>query len=439
VSVDELAEQALELVSRKLPGAQIEVRADRRESALTRFANSFIHQNVADDTTTTGVRVHLDGRTVAASTTLPDISSLVRQVAAAIAVAPRDPGWPGLTPAAPLAGQSTVDQATVDASPDDRAGLVLDFVRAAGGLETAGYSRTSWWTGAYRNSAGQSLSASATDAVLDGIARLDGADSVARKASAAIGDLDGTALGERAGAAVRSQADPVELEPGRYEVVLMPEATSDVITNLAFYGFNGRFFADGRSFAELGQQQFDESITYLDDPFTGGRPYDFEGTPRTRMMMVNKGVTCGIAHDRRTAAQAGVAPTGHGAGEESPFGPIALNPGLLPGAATVEEMIAGVGRGLLITDFWYTRVLDPKTLVITGLTRNGVWLIEDGKVVRPVRNMRFTQAYPQALAPGQVLAIGAEAVLQPNRRDLVNTASPALRLASWNFTGGASG
>ena len=102
-------------------------------------------------------------------------------------------------------------------------------------------------------------------------------------------------------------------------------------------------------------------------------------------------------------------------------------------------MISRIERGLLITDLWYTRVLDPRTLALTGLTRNGVWLIEGGEVTRPVRNMRFTQLYPQALGPGAVLGVGAEAVPQPSRVFLGAWTAPALHLASWNITGNASG
>jgi predicted Zn-dependent protease len=105
----------------------------------------------------------------------------------------------------------------------------------------------------------------------------------------------------------------------------------------------------------------------------------------------------------------------------------------------VAALVSHVERGLLVTDLWYTRVLDPRALAVTGLTRNGVWLIEDGKVSTPVQNMRFTQSYPEALAPGAVLGVGAHAISLPTEFGLVSYQVPALRLASWNLTGGASG
>jgi predicted Zn-dependent protease len=115
------------------------------------------------------------------------------------------------------------------------------------------------------------------------------------------------------------------------------------------------------------------------------------------------------------------------------------NPVLAAGDTTFDEMVSRVQRGILVADFWYTRVLDPRTMALTGLTRNGAWLIESGEIVRPVRNFRFTQSYVQALEPGNVLGIGSTVIAQPNRYEFVNTSTPALHLASWNFTGGASG
>ena len=123
------------------------------------------------------------------------------------------------------------------------------------------------------------------------------------------------------------------------------------------------------------------------------------------------------------------APSASGA---SPAGPPSID-------ASARPLVARMRRGLLVTDLWYTRVLDPKTLVVTGLTRNGVWLVEDGEVTRPVGNLRFTQSYPQALGPGRVLGIGAESVLLPDSWGSARYAAPALHLASWNITGNASG
>ncbi|MFI7540981.1 TldD/PmbA family protein [Actinoplanes sp. NPDC049599] len=453
----DLAGRVVELTRRLAgTGAEAEVIAEHSAEALTRFANSAIHQNVADATTTVRLRLHLDGRTAAGSTTVTTaagLESLVERTVAASRLSPPDHAWPGLTRPAPLRATPGFDQATAAAGPHERAERVRDFVRAAGGLETAGFCRTAYASGGFANTAGQAVEGRAAEAAMDGIARLDGADGVARRAAGRLADLDGAALGTRAAAKARAGGRPIELPPGRYEVVLEPTAVADILDNLATFGFNGKAFAQHQSFAELGTQQFDEAVTITDEPLGAMLPFDLEGTPRDTLLLVDNGTTTAVSHDRTSAAEAGATSTGHGGAASRSWGPIATNLRLAPGAvgagapengegptaASARALVGGLRRGLLITDFWYTRVLDQKSLVITGLTRNGVWLVEDGEVTAAVGNMRFTQSYPQALGPGAVLGVGAEAVALPDRWSGVRYTAPALRLASWNLTGNASG
>ncbi|WP_433283327.1 TldD/PmbA family protein [Micromonospora sp. CA-244673] len=460
----DLAGRVIELI-RRLAGseAQAEVVVTRADLALTRFANSFIHQNVAESGTTVRLRVHADGRTAAGSGSLVDpdgLTALVERTLAATRLAPPDPAWPGLTPPAPVPSGAPVDEATAAASPDERAARVRAFVDAVEGLEAAGYCRTAHRSGAFANSAGQSAVGRSAEAAMDGIARTGGADGVARQAADRLANLDGGALGARAAAKARAAADPVELPPGRYEVVLEPAAVADLLQNLAWYGFNGKRHAERQSFAEPGTVQFDPAVTLVDDPLhASGLPYDLEGTPRRVLTLVEAGTTAAVAHDRRSGAEAGTGSTGHGMAGASTFGPIPHNLRLLPTGGPTEvaagqlsagvtgavadpdtaALVAGMARGLLVSDFWYTRVLDPKQLVVTGLTRNGVWLVEDGVPTRAVRDFRFTESYPRAMGPDRVLGLGRAPVRQPDRMDGSWWEAPALRLASWNFTGGASG
>jgi predicted Zn-dependent protease len=200
-------------------------------------------------------------------------------------------------------------------------------------------------------------------------------------------------------------------------------------------GFNARTFAEDRSFVELGAAQLDPAITLWDDgtdPRAISRGFDGEGTPKRRVDLVGDGVSVGLCHDRKTAAKAGTESTGHGFGGDS--GGIATNLFLAPGDRSPEELVASVDRGLLVTEFWYTRILDPKTQVVTGLTRNGTFLIEGGRVVGGVPNLRFTQSYVDALRPGNVLGVGNDARLFDGTYHV-----PTVHLAAWNFTGGAKG
>ena len=463
---DNITANVIDLVRAASPGAEAEVVVCSTDRALTRFANSFIHQNVAEASTAVRLRLHAHGRTAAGATTATNsdgLRALVERTLAAVRLSPTDPLWPGLTTPAPVAPTS-VDEETANADPAARARRVAAFVAAAGGLETAGYCSTVWEQVWFANSAGQTASAQLAQAAMDGIARAGKLDGVARLATARLRDLDGAVLGARAAAKARAAVDPVQLPPGRYEVVLEPTAVIDLIDHLASYGFNAKAVAERRSFVELDRAQFDPAINLVDDPGEprgSGMAFDVEGTPKRRLSLIEAGVSRALTHDRRSAAQAGAESTGHALAGGGSWGAIATNLHLLPGStgsdpgwdngaspsevdgpaadSAVADLVAQVGRGLLVTDNWYTRVLDPRTLVVTGLTRNGVWLIEDGKITRPVQNMRFTQSYPQALAAGAVLGVGAQSVALPAEWDVMICRAPALRLASWNYTGNASG
>jgi predicted Zn-dependent protease len=457
----EITAQVIDLVRSASRSAEAEVVVFTTERALTRFANSSIHQNVAESTTSVRLRLHTDGRTATGATTVTGsdgLRNLVDRTLAAARLSPPDALWPGLAPPAAVA-PTAVDEETANADPSARARRVAEFVAAARGLETAGYCGTLREQGWFANSAGQTASAQIAQAAMDAIARAGTSDGVARLATAHLRDLDGAILGERAAAKARASLDPIELPPGRYEVVLEPTAVMDLVEFIAAYGFNAKAVAEQRSFVELDQAQFDPAVTLVDDPDDDGLTFDVEGTPKRRVRLVEAGVSRTLTHDRRTAAQAGVESTGHALPGGGSWGAMATNLHLLPalGMATVNgggqlsevdgpaadaavaDLVAKVGRGMLVTDNWYTRVLDPRTLVVTGLTRNGVWLIEDGKITRPVQNMRFTQSYPQALAPGAVLGVGAQSVALPSGWDVTICRAPALHLASWNYTGNASG
>ncbi|HEY1487415.1 MAG TPA: DNA gyrase modulator, partial [Micromonosporaceae bacterium] len=227
MTTDDVAGRLVEMIRATAPDAEAEVTVEASEVALTRFANSMIHQNVADETGTVRIRLHADGRTVTSSSTLMSsdaLAELVARTVSSVRLAPLDPKWPGLAPAAPSLGTGTVDAAVANASPAERAERVRAFVDAAGGLNTAGYCQTRHLSASFANSAGQHISGATADVSFSGIARTPSSDGMARLASSRLADIDGAILGARAAAKARAGVDPVELPPGRYEVVLEPAA-----------------------------------------------------------------------------------------------------------------------------------------------------------------------------------------------------------------------
>ncbi|WP_299953920.1 TldD/PmbA family protein [uncultured Modestobacter sp.] len=447
--LDDLAGAVLGEVRRQAGAdAAATVRAERSTLALTRFADSAIHQNVADEQVTLHLQLTVDGgRTATAATTRsrPDaVADLVAATLAAARLRPRDPSWPGLGEPAPLTSAGSPDEATAAASPADRAAGVAAFVAAAGGLSTAGFVQTAALSTVLADTAGRHLRGATTSAICDGIARLSGADGVARSMSARLADLDCAALGARAGAKARAGVDAVPVDPGSYPVVLEPAAVTDLVGGLVSGQFNGKAVVDGTSGLRLGEQQFDPAVTLTDDPAAGvGLPFDTEGTPTARTELVRDGVPVGLTTDRRTAAALDRAPSGHASDVSTTWGPVAGDPVLSPGSGgSVTDLVAGLERGLLVSDLWYTRVVEARRSVWTGLTRNGVWLVEDGQLVAPVSTLRFTQSYLEALAPGAVV-VGSEVDPQPYRlmgpMGYNRVAVPALRLAAWNITGNAAG
>jgi len=438
----DLAEQALGLVDGR---ADAEVTATVGNLALTRFANSFIHQNVAEDGETVWLRVAIDGRVASATTTrtAPDaLAAFVEETLEVAALQRPDEAWPGPAPQSPVPIVDHADAATMDATPADRAGLVRDFVDAGDGLVAAGYCQTEGSEAAFVNTAGQHATGRAGSAVLDGIHQTRSSSGSAHAASPRLSDIDGAAAGTLAARRARESAETFDVEPGEYEVVLAPECVATIAVFLTAYGFNAKAQVEGQSFVEVGAVQFDERFCLWDDvtdPRAMGLPFDGEGTPKGRTGFVEDGVTVGLAHDRRTADRAGATSTGHyGPGSEI-YGPFPVNVFVGGGGDSVEHMISGVERGLYVSTFNYCRVLDPKTLVVTGLTRNGTFMIENGAITGAVSNLRFTQAFVEALGDGRMLGLGDDGRFADSEFAPRIIHAPSLRLAAWNFTGGAGG
>jgi len=411
------------------------------DSALTRFANSEIHQNVAETNITINLRVVVGKRVGVASTGRTDDEGLRRLAgnAAAIArVVEELDDWSGLPgPTEIVAVPAGFNRATADASPEFRAEAARAVIAAAddAGVTSYGSFATSLESMAVANSNGVQAGGTRTTSQLITVTMgPDGGTGYAEAAAVDASTIDAAALGREAAAKARATANAVSVEPGDYSVVLEEYAVVDLLDMLGYLGFSALAVQEGRSFAQDGKRIGSDLVTIADDGRDpAGLPlwFDFEGVAKQRVRLVERGVCRGIVYDAQTAARDGVASTGHGLPAPNPYGPFPLNMVMESGASSREDLIAGLDRGLLVTRFWYTNPVHPKLAIVTGMTRDGTFLVEGGKIVGPVRNLRFTQSYLDALAG--TVAVGRERKTLKGMLGAVVV--PAVRIDGWTFTG----
>lgn len=418
-----------------------EVTISRHREGLTRFAANVVHQHVATDDTTVAVRVVLDGRVGACTTndTSPEgARAAVRSALAAARLTPPDPHWPGLAGPADLAPWGDRhDESTAHATPDERVAIVAQLLAQVGGDQRgAGALSTAETEIAFGTTEGAHHQARCTRAALSTVVMgPNGASGWAEDAGIALGGIDGSDLGARAAKICRDTVNPQPVEPGDHTVVLASPAVMTLVDHLGLCAFSGKAWTEGRSAfsGRLGDPVASPLVTIYDDALEEGAiglPFDGEGTPKRRVELITNGIASGVVHDRASGARAGVASTGHGLPGPNPWGPYPGHLVLLPGAESLDELIAGVDHGLLVTRFWYTRVVNPKQSLITGMTRDGTFRIREGRVVAPVRNLRYNVSILDALAGCD--GVGNE--LHTCSDEGGDTRVPALRLRSFAFT-----
>jgi predicted Zn-dependent protease len=251
-----------------------------------------------------------------------------------------------------------------------------------------------------------------------------------------VGDIDASALGREAAERTAAMKDPIELPAGDYPVVLDHYAAMDIALWLGFVGFNAQEVQEQQSFFEPGKVVASPLVSLADDGTdTDGTPasFDFEGVAKRRVPLIENGICREVVHDSKTAQAAGLASTGHALPAPNPWGPFPFNMSMAAGVTAREDLIGGLERGLLVTRFHYTNAVHPKQVKITGMTKDGLFLVENGRITAPVRNLRFTQSYLDALAA--VEAVGSERRAVDADDYLGTIVVPALRIGSFGFTG----
>jgi PmbA protein len=415
------------------------------DSALSRFANNTIHQNVFESDATLRVRVIIGKRTGVAESNDITAEGVKRTVETARAIAQLQPENAQNSPLpAPLSAPQVNGfvQRTADCTPETRARTIGQICRKAASskLIAAGAFRTDAYELAVANSLGTFNYHSGTVADLHAaiMNEAGSASGFASSISPDIREINGDYVAATAIDKAQRSQNPIALAPGEYTVILEPEAVAGMLQYLAFNTFNALAVQEERSFVRRlrGELAFSPLITLYDDGISSDGfplPFDYEGVPRQRVSFIEQGVVRDVVYDTFTARRDNVQSTGHSLPAPNLEGPLPANLFLAPGTSSRDELIASVQRGILVTRFWYTRVVHPLHVMMTGLTRDGTFLIENGQLSLPVKNLRFTTSYIDALK--QTRGVGTETKLIREEALGMNFRVPALAIDGFTFTG----
>lgn len=448
----ELAERALAAAPAGEGGALATVSSER--SVMLRYARNRPTQSTAIDDLTVEIAVVRGGRVGKASTNATDDDSLARCAheaeasAQAMARTAGEDGYPGFPKPQPVPECNTFDEATAALDPAQGGAALSEAFAVAEerGVEAHG----TWTVGdvetAIASSEGVLVSGRSTDALMKVVCIApSGRSGYATAAGRSVSDIVPREIAREAASKAVTSGDPVALPPGEYPVVLEPAAVGDLLAMLAWLTFNGLAYVEDRSaFSDrLGEQLASPAVNLSDSPRfprTLQRGFDAEGVPKLPLPLIQDGVAKNVVHDTATAARAGTKSTGHAtAAGGSTYGPIACNLVLLGGGARdIAELCRSIERGVYVTRLWYVNPVRPKETLLTGVTRDGTFLIEDGEITRPVVDMRFTDSAlgllerTQALSSTPVLTSDGEFY---GRRFATGVVCPALRASSMRFTG----
>ena len=416
-----------------------EVHVDEVADSLTRFANNAIHQNVAERGLNVSIRTAVDGRTARATTNRIDEDSLRTAILASLSLAhsqPRDPQLLSLPGKQNYRRVNRFSDETMKITPEDRAravrrasDLAIKRGQVAAGIFSTGQSQS-----VLSNSKGLFAAYRETHAEFSITMQENPAASWAKANSGNVRAFDTQTLAQRASGKAHLAVNARELAPGRYTVILEPSAVLDIVGFL-FYDFAATALADKRSClnGRMGKPLFGKNISIADDvyhPLQLGAPFDGEGMPRQRVQLVDRGVPAHLVYSRASAREANKRPSGHGFPLPNEYGEAPMNLVFAGGTSSVDEMIATTERGLLVTRLWYIREVDPYEKVMTGMTRDGLFLVEKGKVVAAARNFRFNQSLLKMLCNVEQLGPAVRATGEEAFEMVV----PAMKIRDFHFS-----
>jgi len=428
----------VERILRLSDADETEVQIDVVSDALTRFANNAIHQNVAEQSLSVSVRTVFDGQTARATTNKTDDESLRRVIAGSATLARSQPRIPGLLP---MPGPQRCPkvrrffEATAAATPQDRARMVKRVASLAdkNKLTAAGIFTTGAFRSMLANSRGLCADYEYTRAEFSVTMMGEDSSGWAKANEPDLVKLDPEELASRAAAKAVGTRHPREIKPGRYTVILEPAAVLDLVGFL-FYDFSATAVADKRSCLNerIGKPVMGPNIVLWDDvchPLQLGPPFDGEGMPRQKVLLVDRGVPRNLVYSRATARKMKKKPTGHGLSLPNEYGEAPVNLVLEGGTTSLQEMIASTNRGILVTRLWYIREVNPYEKVMTGMTRDGTFLVEAGRVTGGIKNMRFNQGVLELLSNVELLGPAVRGAGEEATEMVV----PAMKVRNFHF------
>ncbi|MBM4338935.1 MAG: TldD/PmbA family protein [Deltaproteobacteria bacterium] len=429
------------------PADQTEALLLTEDSSLTRFAKSSVHQHVAEKNRTLILRVIKGKRIAVLATNLLDRSSIRSLIQRAISLAkvqhPHEDFVSLPTPKF-IPGIDTFHENIKSLTPDRKVKVINDLFKMVKrkGLEASGSFSNGEVEMAVANSLGVEAYQRYSDLVFHLIIQNEGSSGYAGFVSRDPGQLDIASLAREA-IEKASRGLPAQVEPGEYEVILEPYAVSELLSFLGFLGFHALAVQEGRSFLcnQFGQRIVDSRVTVYDDgldPAGLQIPFDFEGVPKRKVVFFEEGAAKEVTHDSFTGNREGKDSTGHGLIPPNTEGPIPVNLFMKGGESSLEEMVKSVRKGIYVTRFHYTNVVEPMKAVLTGMTRDGTFLIEEGEIKMPIKNLRFTESVLRALS--RVSAVSKERRICSegtvySRRFITGVVAPAIKVDGFNFSG----
>ncbi len=429
-----------------LSGAdQTEVLILSNDEQLTRFAANTIHQNVAETNVTVRVRAVIGQKVgVASGNDLNDaaLQKLVKSAETVASFQQDNPDFHSLPEPQPVQEtEAAFIAATAECTPEQRAQGVAAICKLSqkNGLQAAGAFSTYANELLVANSLGVLAYHPSTTAEIVTVIMSDDSSGYGSAAAMDVRTLDPEAVGRVAVDKALQSRHPTGIGPGEYTVILEEEAVADMLFTLSYLGLGALSVQEERSFMNnaFGKPITGPNITIWDDGYDPRglmAPFDFEGVPKQKVTLIENGVAQAVVYDSFTAGrEPGKTSTGHSLPAPNTMGPLPVNLFMAPGQAAKADMLASIERGIWVTRFHYTNPVHPIKTVLTGMTRDGTFLIENGAITRPLKNLRFTQSILEAFAHAEML--GKELKLIKTGWGNFSRCAPAAKIHGFRFTG----